>query len=27
MPNIEFVLDNLYETIRDILLFIQDLLN
>ena len=26
MPNIEFVLDNLYETIRDILLFIQDLI-
>ena len=26
IPNIEFVLDNLYETIRDILLFIQDLL-
>ena len=27
IPNIEFVLDNLYETIRDILLFIQDLLH
>ena len=27
LPNIEFVLDNLYETIRDILLFVQDLLN
>ena len=26
IPNIEFVLDNLYETVRDILLFIQDLL-
>jgi len=25
IPNIEFVLDNLYETIKDILLFIQDL--
>ena len=25
-PNIEFVLDNLYETIKDILLFIQDLI-
>ena len=26
VPNIEFVLDNLYETIKDILLFIQDLI-
>ncbi len=26
IPKIEFVLDNLYETIRDILLFIQDLI-
>ena len=26
VPNIEFILDNLYETIRDILLFIQDLI-
>ena len=26
IPNIEFVLDNLYETIRDILLFFQDLI-
>ena len=26
IPNIEFVLDNLYETFKDILLFIQDLI-
>ena len=26
IPNIEFVLDNLYETLKDILLFIQDLI-
>ena len=26
IPNIEFILDSLYETIRDILLFIQDLI-
>ena len=25
IPNIEFILDSLYETIKDILLFIQDL--
>ena len=26
MPNIEFILESLYETLKDILLFIQDLL-
>ena len=26
LPNIEFILDSLYETIKDILLFIQDLI-
>ena len=26
IPNIEFVLDNLYETFKDILLFLQDLI-
>ena len=26
IPNIEFILDSLYETIKDILLFIQDLI-
>ena len=26
IPNIEFVLDNLYETFKDILLFVQDLI-
>ena len=26
IPNIEFFLDSLYETIKDILLFIQDLI-
>ena len=26
IPNIEFILENLYETLKDILLFIQDLL-
>ena len=26
IPNIEFILESLYETLRDILLFIQDLL-
>jgi hypothetical protein len=25
-PNIEFILESLYETLKDILLFIQDLL-
>ena len=26
IPNIEFILESLYETLKDILLFIQDLL-
>ena len=26
MPNIEFILESLYETLKDILLFVQDLL-